>query len=268
MKHRISEFAVGLLFGIGLILSGMTDPGKVIGFLDLAGAWDPSLALVMGGAIGVGLFAFALAKKRTTTFLGGALHLPNSRDVDKRLLAGSLLFGAGWGLAGFCPGPAIVSLGGGEPKAAVFVLAMLAGMAIFEWRERRMQGVEAQPQTQPQPKARTLPALRQVNSAFSVAGQLTAHDVNAVAEQGFATLINNRPDGEGGNAQALSSDIEQAALAAGLHYVYLPVIAGAITPAQALAMREALDNAPAPALAFCRSGTRSAQLYKLAEVAS
>ena len=82
MKHRISEFAVGLLFGIGLIVSGMTDPGKVIGFLDLAGAWDPSLALVMGGAILVGVFAFALAKKRTTTFLGGALHLPDTRDID------------------------------------------------------------------------------------------------------------------------------------------------------------------------------------------
>lgn len=266
MKHRISEFAVGLLFGIGLILSGMTDPGKVIGFLDLAGAWDPSLALVMGGAILVGVFAFALAKKRTTTFLGGALHLPNSRDIDKRLLAGSLLFGAGWGLAGFCPGPAIVSLGSGQPKAAVFVLAMLAGMVIFEWSERRMQGAGAKTPTKP--KARTLPAIRQVSSAFSVAGQLTAHDVTAVAEQGFATLINNRPDGEGGTTQALSSDMEQAALAAGLHYVYLPVVAGAITPAQALAMREALATAPAPVLAFCRSGTRSAQLYKLAEVAS
>ncbi|HYW58320.1 MAG TPA: DUF6691 family protein [Polaromonas sp.] len=145
MKHRISEFAVGLLFGIGLILSGMTDPGKVIGFLDLTGAWDPSLALVMGGAILVGVFAFALAQKRTTTFLGGALHLPGSRDIDKRLLTGSLLFGAGWGLAGFCPGPALVSLGGGEPKAAVFVLAMLAGMAIFEWSEGRVHDSKMSP---------------------------------------------------------------------------------------------------------------------------
>ena len=263
MKHRISEFMVGLLFGIGLILSGMTDPGKVIGFLDLSGAWDPSLALVMGGAILVGVFAFALAKKRTTTFLGGALQLPSSNDIDKRLLAGSLLFGAGWGLAGFCPGPAIVSLGSGQPKAAVFVLAMLVGMALFEWSERRTQGVGTQTKT----KARTLPAIRQVNSAFSVAGQLTADDITAVVEQGFAALINNRPDGEGGSAQALSRDIEQAALAAGLHYVYLPVTAGAITPAQALAMREALAIAPGPVLAFCRSGTRSAQLYKLAEVA-
>ncbi|WP_395057084.1 DUF6691 family protein [Polaromonas sp.] len=132
MKHRISEFAVGLIFGIGLIVSGMTDPGKVIGFLDLFGAWDPSLALVMGGAIFVGVFAFALARKRSTTFLGGALHLPGAGDIDRRLIGGSLLFGAGWGLAGFCPGPAIVSAGSGQPKALVFVLAMLAGMWLFE----------------------------------------------------------------------------------------------------------------------------------------
>lgn len=134
--HRLSEFLVGLLFGWGLMLAGMTDPGKVIGFLDLAGAWDPSLAFVMGGAIAVGFFAFGSAKKRTSSFLGGALHLPTSRDIDKRLVAGALLFGAGWGLAGFCPGPAIVSMAAGQPKAMVFVVAMVAGMLIFEWLDR------------------------------------------------------------------------------------------------------------------------------------
>ncbi len=134
--QRLSEFFVGLIFGIGLILAGMTDPGKVIGFLDLFGAWDPSLALVMGGAILVGVFAFAVAKRRTTSFFGGAMQLPTARHVDRRLVVGSLAFGAGWGLAGFCPGPALVSLGAGEVKAAVFVLAMLAGMALFELAER------------------------------------------------------------------------------------------------------------------------------------
>lgn len=135
--HRLAEFGVGLLFGLGLILAGMTDPSKVLGFLDLAGLWDPSLAFVMGGAILVSLGAFTLAKKRTTSFLGGAMQLPTSRDIDKRLMTGSLLFGAGWGLAGFCPGPALVSVGTGNPKAVVFVLAMLAGMALFEVLERR-----------------------------------------------------------------------------------------------------------------------------------
>ncbi len=134
--HRLSEFFVGLLFGWGLLISGMTDPGKVIGFLDLAGSWDPSLALVMGGAIAVGFFAFGTAKKRTLNFFGGALHLPTSRDIDKRLVLGSLLFGAGWGLAGFCPGPGVVSMAAGQPKAAVFVVAMIAGMVVFEWLDR------------------------------------------------------------------------------------------------------------------------------------
>lgn len=139
MLHRISEFAVGLLFGLGLILAGMTDPAKVIGFLDLFGAWDPSLAFVMGGAIGVAIFAFAVARKRTTNFLGGAIHMPSRGEIDRRLVVGSLVFGAGWGLAGFCPGPAIVSLAAGHTKALVFVIAMVAGMAIFEFLERRRE---------------------------------------------------------------------------------------------------------------------------------
>ncbi|KNY09265.1 membrane protein [Achromobacter piechaudii] len=137
MRNRISEFAIGLVFGLGLIISGMTDPGKVLGFLDLAGLWDPSLALVMGGAVMVGLFAFTVARKRATSVLGGAMQLPTARQIDRRLVLGSLMFGVGWGIAGFCPGPAIVSLGAGEPKAILFVLAMLAGMGTFEWLERR-----------------------------------------------------------------------------------------------------------------------------------
>ena len=134
--YRITEFIVGLVVGLGLMLSGMTDPGKVIGFLDLFGAWDPSLALVMGGAILVGFFAFTVAKKRTTTFLGGVLRFPTNMDIDKKLVVGSVLFGAGWGLAGFCPGPAMVSMADGQPKALVFVLAMLVGMLGFELMDR------------------------------------------------------------------------------------------------------------------------------------
>ncbi len=143
MKHktvvRLSEFFVGLLFGWGLLLSGMADPGKVLGFLDLAGSWDPSLAFVMGGAIAVGFLAFGTARKRTTNFFGGALHLPTSRDVDRPLVIGALLFGAGWGLAGFCPGPGIVSMASGQPKGLVFVVAMVVGMVIFEVSDRMMR---------------------------------------------------------------------------------------------------------------------------------
>ena len=130
--HRLSEFIVGLLFGLGLLLSGMTDPAKVLGFLDLFGQWDPSLAFGMGGAIAVGFFAFALAKKRTRSFLGGAMQLPTAQHIDRRLVVGGLVFGIGWGLAGFCPGPGLVTMASGEVKAAVFVLAMLAGMVAYE----------------------------------------------------------------------------------------------------------------------------------------
>lgn len=134
--YRVTEFAVGLMFGVGLMASGMTDPGKVIGFLDLFGAWDPSLALVMGGAVVVGFFAFTLAKKRTSTFLGGVLRFPTNNQMDKPLVIGSLLFGAGWGLGGFCPGPALVSMADGQPKAMLFVAAMLIGMLGFELMDR------------------------------------------------------------------------------------------------------------------------------------
>ena len=141
--HRFSEFLIGLFFGWGLLISGMTDPGKVLGFLDLAGAWDPSLAFVMGGGVLVGLVGFTLAKKRTTSFLGSAMHLPTSRDIDRRLVLGSFTFGAGWGLAGFCPGPGIVAMGAGESKAALFVVAMIAGMGVFEWLDRQSKASAA-----------------------------------------------------------------------------------------------------------------------------
>ena len=133
----LASLISGLVFGLGLIVSGMANPAKVLGFLDLAGSWDPSLAFVMAGAIAVGFLAFLLAKKRRLSFLGAEMKLPPAGRIDRRLVAGSLLFGAGWGLAGFCPGPGLVALGMGEPKAAVFVLAMLAGMATFELIERR-----------------------------------------------------------------------------------------------------------------------------------
>jgi uncharacterized membrane protein YedE/YeeE len=137
-KHldTLSSFIVGLIFGIGLILAGMTNPAKVIGFLDITGTWDPSLAFVMGGGILVAIVAFRFAKKRTVNFLGGAMRMPTSDMIDKRLVIGSLLFGAGWGMAGFCPGPALTSIGTGNPKAVIFVIAMIVGMAIFELVDR------------------------------------------------------------------------------------------------------------------------------------
>lgn len=126
----------GLVFGLGLIVSGMTDPSKVTGFLDLAGAWDPSLALVMGGAIGVGLVAFSFARTRSLALLGGPMQLPTARQIDRRLVLGGLTFGIGWGLAGFCPGPALASLATGGSKPLIFTAALLVGMVIFEVLDR------------------------------------------------------------------------------------------------------------------------------------
>ena len=131
MKILASLFA-GLVFGLGLIVSGMTDPAKVIGFLDLAGNWNPSLAFVMVGAILVGSIAFWLMRNKTSSLLDEPLRLPTSSHIDKRLIVGALMFGIGWGLAGFCPGPALASLVSGGSKPLVFTLSMIAGMAIFE----------------------------------------------------------------------------------------------------------------------------------------
>lgn len=132
----LTSLLSGLVFGLGLIVSGMANPAKVLAFLDLGGAWDPSLALVMAGAIAVGFLAFLIAKKRTLSFLGAEMKLPTARHSDRRLVIGSTLFGVGWGIAGFCPGPGLVALGMGEPKALVFVLAMLVGMMVFQWLEK------------------------------------------------------------------------------------------------------------------------------------
>ena len=132
-------FAAGLTFGIGLLVAGMANPAKILAFLDVAGKWDPSLAFVMVGAIAVGAFAFAIAGRRTASALGLPMQLPAARSLDARLVLGSVLFGVGWGLAGFCPGPAIVALGAVHAKAGVFMVAMLVGMGLFEVVERHRQ---------------------------------------------------------------------------------------------------------------------------------
>ncbi|MGO4609211.1 DUF6691 family protein [Variovorax sp. 2RAF20] len=136
MPTVIASLLAGLVFGLGLIVSGMANPAKVLGFLDLAGAWDPSLAFVMGGAVIVSAAAFLFARRRKLSLLGAPIMLPTARRIDRRLVGGSLLFGVGWGVAGFCPGPALVSLGMGEFKAVVFLGAMLLGMGLFELIEQ------------------------------------------------------------------------------------------------------------------------------------
>ncbi|MDM8348712.1 YeeE/YedE family protein [Pseudomonas sp. sp1636] len=135
--RQLTALLAGLIFGFGLLLAGMANPAKVLGFLDLAGAWDPSLALVMVGAIAVAVGPLAWAKRRAQSLLGAPMQIPARRDLDVRLIGGSLLFGIGWGVAGICPGPALAILLSGHWQVIVFVLAMLAGMLLFTALERQ-----------------------------------------------------------------------------------------------------------------------------------
>jgi uncharacterized membrane protein YedE/YeeE len=142
MKRNMFALAVGLIFGLGLCLSGMYQPAKVTAFLDLAGLWDPSLAFVMGGAIVVAMPAFRIARRRSAAWTGGAIDLPAAQAIDAPLVVGSAIFGIGWGLGGICPAPGVVDLGFFSPGAAVFVVAMAAGMLIYRTAAgRRLPGL-------------------------------------------------------------------------------------------------------------------------------
>jgi len=138
--QTLTALIAGVLFGIGLMVSGMANPAKVLGFLDLTGAWDPSLAFVMAGAMAAGALAFLVVRRRQRSLLGLSLSLPASTSITARLVLGSAAFGIGWGLAGFCPGPALVALGAGAPKAFGFAAAMVAGMLVFELLEQIRSG--------------------------------------------------------------------------------------------------------------------------------
>ncbi|PYE40970.1 DUF6691 family protein [Psychrobacter fozii] len=138
MLKNIIGLLAGLLFGFGLLISGMTDPVKVQGFLDIFGAWDISLALVMGGGLIVAIVGVQLAKRQQTSWIGTLIEMPNKTVINKKLLIGAMLFGIGWGLVGICPGPGIVLLGTGQWQAYVFIPAMIVGMLIYQWLEPKL----------------------------------------------------------------------------------------------------------------------------------
>lgn len=141
----LASFSVGLIFGLGLIVSGMSNPSKVIAFLDVTGYWDPSLALVMAGAIAIGLIAFKYACGRQSSLLGAPMQLPTVRHIDRRLVFGAGVFGVGWGLAGICPGPAFVLAAIDLTRGGIFLLAMIAGMALFELQQRLQASLFVRP---------------------------------------------------------------------------------------------------------------------------
>ncbi len=138
MLKNIIGLLAGLLFGFGLLISGMTDPVKVQGFLDVFGAWDISLALVMGGGLVVAIVGVQLAKRQQTSWIGSLIEMPTKTTINKKLLIGAMLFGIGWGLVGICPGPGIVMLGTGQWQAYVFIPAMIVGMLVYQWLEPKL----------------------------------------------------------------------------------------------------------------------------------
>ncbi len=138
MLKNIIGLLVGLLFGFGLLISGMTDPVKVQGFLDVFGAWDISLALVMGGGLMIAIVGVQLAKRQGNSWIGTLIEMPTKTTINKKLLIGAMLFGIGWGLVGICPGPGIVLLGTGQWQAYVFIPAMIIGMLMYQWLEPKL----------------------------------------------------------------------------------------------------------------------------------
>lgn len=138
-KENLAAGFAGLIFGIGLVIAGMTQPHKVVGFLDLFGNWDPALIFVMGGAVTLHLVTYRLVRRRATPIFVKKWQVPSKTELTKSLVIGAVMFGAGWGLAGFCPGPAITSLASFDASVFVFVVSMLAGMILFKWIDKKYQ---------------------------------------------------------------------------------------------------------------------------------
>ena len=244
----------GSLFGIGLLLSGMTDTTRVQGWLDVFGAWDPTLAFVLGGAILPMAMAWRVAARRKVAGLGTPMPAPPSDRLDPALIAGSVLFGAGWALAGLCPGPAIASLGFGGWGGVAFLSAMLAGMLAASWLRRAIATLA--------PTGDTPLDIRAITPGYAVSPQIALEDLPAIKAAGYTTIINNRPDGEI-PPHLHHIHIQAAATALGLTYVQNTVIGGAMTEANVVEQGRAIAAASGPVFAYCASGNRSSVVWAL-----
>ena len=245
----------GAVFGAGLLLSGMTDTTKVQGWLDVFGDWDPTLAFVLGGAIIPMALAWRVAALRPVSALGTPIPPPNRSGIDARLIAGSLLFGAGWALAGLCPGPALASLGFGGAGGALFLISMLAAMIAAPRASRWFDRLTA-------PKGSSMD-IRALTPTYAVSPQIDPVDLAAIKAAGYTTVIDNRPDGE--IPPHLHADkMQAAAQALGLTFVANPVIGGAMTPENVAVQRAAIEGASGPVFAYCASGNRSSVVWALA----
>lgn len=245
----------GGLFGLGLVIAGMTDTQRVIGFLDLFGRWDPTLMFVMGGAMLPMALAWAYVRPRRLSLLGSALPERPAAGITPALVAGSMLFGIGWGLVGLCPGPAMASITFGGMPGLIFLAAMIAGMVATP----RLRALFASLATRGQRMD-----IRRLTETYAVSPQIMPEDVAAIAAAGFTTIIDNRPDGEI-PPDVQTEAIRNAALAAGLTFVVNPVIGGAITPDNVRAQGAALAAAKGPVFAYCASGNRSSIVWALSQ---
>lgn len=254
MLRLAASFAAGGTFGVGLVLSGMTDTTKVQGWLDVFGDWDPTLAFVMGGAILPMAVAWRVSERLYHPVLGGAFPAAPQRDVGPNLVIGSILFGMGWALAGLCPGPAIASLSFGGTGGLVFVLAMLAGMLVAPSVRSQIDRISTK---------RSPMDIRPLTPTYAVSPQIDPSDLPAIKAAGYRVIIDNRPDGE------ISSDLHSekmkaAAEALGLEFVINPLVPGNIGEAQVEAQSRAMAEADGPVFAYCASGNRCSIVWALA----
>ncbi len=254
MRYLAGLFA-GAVFGIGLLVSGMTDTLKVQGWLDVFGQWDATLAFVMGGAILPMALAWRIAARRRTSALGFALPGPPRREIGPGLVWGSVLFGMGWALAGLCPGPALASLGFGGPGGLVFLAAMAAGMVLARPLKARIDA----------PRQGSQMDIRPLTPAYAVSPQIEPEDLAALKAEGFTTIIDNRPDGE--IPPELSAEVMGAAAAAlGLEFVVNPIRPGDFSATVLSTQAEAMARASAAGgktFAYCASGNRSSCAWAL-----
>ncbi len=277
----------GGMFGAGLLVSGMVDTLKVQGWLDVFGAWDPTLAFVMGGAILPMAFAWRLAARRPRSWLGTAFPAPSSPEIGRELVAGSVLFGMGWALAGLCPGPALASLTFGGSGGLIFLFAMLLGMVITPALRRQLfsgtnfSGTNlgpdpdrtAQPNTGPRSRAISGPSsgttrmdIRPLTSRYAVSPQIELADLAAIKAAGFTTVIDNRPDAEIPPALH-ATPMRATAEALGLTFINNPVISGGLTEANIAAQSAAAAASTGPVFAYCASGNRSSVVWALMNAA-